>query len=512
MMGDEKKDTTSIKLLNLTVKSAVWLTGAECGFSTFISRRGQKIFLYLLTSDGQEKNFVFYPPLSMEVAYWAGDCHEPRLITEADKAIYWMLKHKIEFEIGSVLCAPFKVRGRTIGLTGLIAKQGSREPDVRDVGLLSLLNERDATRLENRLLLRAFANYRARLRSLREAEGILMAARSPKEIFRISAQAAADITDAQASSLLMVDRENRELVFEAATGEKSDELIKSRIPLGEGIAGWAALQGEPLLVPDVSKDPRFYKKVDEATGFVTRSILCVPLKSRDKVIGVVEVLNKRGGLSFTKRDVQLLTALARQAASAIENYRLYFEAIKAFAAAIDSKASYTRGHSERVMESSELIAEEMGLPEEEKENVKIASLLHDAGKVGIDESIIKKPSQLTGEEYAKMKEHVLMGYDTVKNIEQIEGALTGILDHHENYDGSGYPRGLKGEDISIVGRIVHVAEAYDAMISDRPYRRGLEIEAALEVIAKSAGTEFDPSVVQAFVAAHGRLKGEGQKE
>ena len=512
-MSDEKKETTSIGLLNLTVKSAVWLTEAECGFSVFLDRKRHKVFLYLLGSGSEEKYSVFYPPLSMEIGSWAGNFHEPRLITDADKSIHWVIEQKVQFEIDSILCAPFKVRGKAIGLTGLIAKRGSRELDKRDVGLLSLLNERASARLESRLLLKSFVHYQTRLSSLRKAESLLMAAHSPKEIFGIIAQVAADLTDAQASSLLMVDRENRELVFESATGEKSMELTKSRIPLSEGIAGWVALQGEPLIVPDASKDPNFDKTIDEATGFVTRSILCVPMKIKGDVIGVVEVLNKKGGHSFTGRDARLLTALIHQAASAVQKAQLYeglkslfTDTVKALIAAIDAKDPYAHGHSERVMELSALIAEEMELSEEEKEAIRIAALLHDVGKVGIDESIVRKSSRLTAEEYATMKEHPTIGYDMVKHIGQLRMALPGILEHHENYDGTGYPRGLKGDGISLIGRILHVAEAYDAMTSDRPYRESLGGEAALKIIVEFAGAEFDPEVVRAFIAAHRRLE------
>ena len=155
-----------------------------------------------------------------------------------------------------------------------------------------------------------------------------------------------------------------------------------------------------------------------------------------------------------------------------------------------------------------MIAEEMKLTKKEKEDIGISALLHDIGKIGIDESIIRKQSQLTESEYTSIKEHSLIGYNLVKNIEQLQSILPGILEHHENYDGSGYPQGLKEEDISLMGRIIHVAEAYDTMNIDLPYRQSLGKEEALEVLTKSAGIEFDPEVVQAFTAIQQRQKEE----
>ena len=512
---NEKKKVSSIGLLDSTVKSAIKLTGSEGGFSIFLDRKRQRVTLSNLTSEDEGKTSVFYPPISAEITLWVNNFHQPRLINESDKSLYWVLKQKTEFDIDSVLCAPFKVRGKVLGLTGLIAQQGSRELDNRDIELLVLLNERSAAKSENLLQLKSFNDHQGKLDSLLEVESLMKVDLSLKDVFYNALQVALDLTEAQASSLLMVDRENQELVFEEATGEKSKGLIKTRIPLDKGIAGWVALSGKSLLIPDARRDHRFFKKIDDTTGFETRSIICVPLKKEENIIGVVEVINKKNGRSFTERDTQLLTIIAHQTVRSFENIQLYgdlksliLETINAFVVAIDAKAPYADGHSERVMNLSLLIAEEMGLSGQEKEDVKLAALLHDVGKIGLDEDIIKKPSHLTDDEYTKMKEHPVIGCDLIKQIDQLGSIMPGIAQHHENYDGSGYPQGLKGEEISLMARIIRVAEAYDAMNIDWPYSKSLGEESALEAITATAETQFDPEVVQAFIAAHGRIANE----
>ncbi|MGB9857973.1 MAG: HD domain-containing phosphohydrolase [Dictyoglomaceae bacterium] len=319
--------------------------------------------------------------------------------------------------------------------------------------------------------------------------------------------------EAEASSLMLLDEKNRKLVFEVALGEKGDIIKQFKIPLGEGIAGWVAMTGEPIIVNDVNKDSRFARRYDIATSFKTKSILCVPLKTKEKIIGVIEVLNKIGIDNFDENDLNLLQAIANQAAIAIENARLYqdlkelfFDTVESLASAIDAKDPYTHGHSRRVAQYAEMIAREIGYNTSFVEKIKLSALLHDIGKIGIDESILRKKEKLTLEEKKEIEKHPSVGKKILEPLSSLEDIIPGIEEHHEKYDGSGYPKGLKGEEISILGRIIAVADTLDAITSDRPYRKGLSMETAVREIEKQKGKQFDPLVVSAVLSLWERGK------
>ena len=327
-----------------------------------------------------------------------------------------------------------------------------------------------------------------------------------QEILNLIMEIAKKTLDAEASSIFQIDEEKRELFFVVATGEKGKEAKTIRIPWGKGIAGWVAEHGKPLLVPDVSKDPRFFQDVDKKTGFKTKSILAVPLIRKGKVIGVAEVINKKGGGEFTVEDIILFEAIAEQAAVAMENAKLYSQlenlflsSIRAIVNAIEEKDEYTRGHTGRVTEYSLLIGKRLGLSNDEIKTLELSALLHDVGKIGIPDSILRKPGRLTDEEYAVIKSHPLRGVKILEPIENIRHILPGIRHHHERYDGKGYPDGLKGKKIPFYARIIAVADAFDAMTSDRPYRKGLPIEIARKEIEENSGTQFDPECADAFL-------------
>jgi len=180
--------------------------------------------------------------------------------------------------------------------------------------------------------------------------------------------------------------------------------------------------------------------------------------------------------------------------------KMYLEIIRALAAAIDTKDPYTKGHSERVTQTSVDLARELSLPEREIDNIEYAALLHDIGKIGIDERILGKNDGLTSEEFKRIEEHTIMGAKIIKPVEFLKDSYKAIYHHHERYDGDGYPDGLKGEDIPISARIIAVADAYDAMGSDRPYRKKLKQDKIMKELTEQSGKQFDPEVVRALIS------------
>ena len=184
------------------------------------------------------------------------------------------------------------------------------------------------------------------------------------------------------------------------------------------------------------------------------------------------------------------------------NRELFIGSIRAFAAAIDAKDPYTRGHSERVANLSRAIARHLGLPEDTRQKIWIAALLHDVGKIGVEDRVLRKVGQLTDEEYEQMKQHTIIGAEIVSSIEQLREAIPVIRWHHEAWNGRGYPDGKRGEEIPLWARIVSVADTFDAITTNRPYQKAFTMEEAISIITKLTGSRFDAKVVTAFFRAH----------
>jgi len=186
--------------------------------------------------------------------------------------------------------------------------------------------------------------------------------------------------------------------------------------------------------------------------------------------------------------------------------KVYLDTIRALAAAIDAKDPYTKGHSERVAETAVALAQELNLSDQDIENIEYTALLHDIGKIGIADSILGKKNKLTNKEFDKIKEHTVMGAKIIEPVDFLKNSYEAIHHHHERYDGDGYPDGIKGEDIPILARIIAVADAYDAMGSDRPYRKKLNKDKILKELKDQSGKQFDPEAVKALISVLNRKR------
>lgn len=323
---------------------------------------------------------------------------------------------------------------------------------------------------------------------------------------------ALDILRAEKGSIMLFEEDSRYLKIVASIGIEKSIIEKTRIKIGEGVAGFVAKEGTALLVEDIGKEKRvkFNKKTKyKTTSFLSTPLVCVPLKmGKEAIIGVMSVSDRKDGEVFTSGDLKLLYALADQAAIAIENARLFhyvkdlfMNTVTSLASAIDAKDHYTKGHSEEVTAVALAIAEELKFTNEELEKIQLGALLHDIGKIGIPESILLKSDKLTSRELDIMKSHPVEGVHIMKHVKQLAEIIPAMACHHERYDGKGYPGRLKGKEIPLPGRIISVADAFSAMISDRPYRNKISKEEAIKKIEEAKGTQFDPVIVNALVRA-----------
>ncbi len=307
-------------------------------------------------------------------------------------------------------------------------------------------------------------------------------------------------------SLMLTDKETGALKFKTVKGKKGDIIKEFTIPSGRGIAGWIVKNKKTIIVNDVKHDKRFYKNTDIMSGFKTKNLIGAPLIANNELIGVIEAVNRLNDRKFTEADKDIFLALANQAAIAIQNARYYNElqelflnTVKSLSAAIDAKDKYTIGHSERVTKYSILLAKELQLDSEWSKRVELAGLLHDIGKIGVIEKILQKPDGLSPEEFEIIKQHPVIGEGIIRPIPQLKEILSGIRNHHERWDGKGYPDQLSGENIPLLGRIISLSDTYDAMTSDRPYRKGLNLDIAINEIQKGSGTQFDPEITKVFI-------------
>ena len=245
-------------------------------------------------------------------------------------------------------------------------------------------------------------------------------------------------------------------------------------------------------------------------------IFVFPLSSRQELTGVFTLFYPcREADDLEREEIEVVSAIAAQASMAIENAALYediersyFSTVKALAKAIEVKDPYTHGHSERVTEYALLIADAMRLEERDRQKLKYAATLHDIGKIGIAGRVLNKPGNLTDEEYSHVKTHPMLGDSIIEPVDFLQGPRPIILHHHERFDGTGYPLGLKGSGIPLCARILSVADAFEAMRSDRPYRRALPLGMATEELIRNAGNQFDPEVVEVFLAILERFGGD----
>lgn len=308
---------------------------------------------------------------------------------------------------------------------------------------------------------------------------------------------------ADSGSVMLMNRERNALSIVASRGLPREVSQGLTAELKSGIAGWVADNQEPLLLVE-DTDPRF-------TGELTRreigSSICVPIVFGDQVAGVLSVnRSKLQADLFGGADLRFVVAFAQQLAIALENNRLYdnlqrtfLGTISALAAAVDAKDPYTYGHASWVTRYAVAIAKALDLEDTEIETIRIASILHDIGKIGIDGSILRKPDGLTAEELEDIRRHPTIGADILSELEFLNEAVPLVLFHHEQYGGGGYPSGISGSAIPLGARVITVADAYDAMTSDRPYRDALTGEQAREELRANSGTQFDPLVVDAFL-------------
>lgn len=314
---------------------------------------------------------------------------------------------------------------------------------------------------------------------------------------------------ADTGSIMLIDRKKNLLTIVASAGIAKKKKERYGLKIGEGLAGWCVQHKVPVQCFDMEKDPRF--KRTSSRSYLKREYMGVPLLSKNSAIGVFNIEKPHDEHPYTDEDIDLLCTFIDETVASFENALLfeniqqaYYDTIRALVIAMESKDPYMYGHGERVGKYAVKIAKILGLPKEEIKLINFFSILHDIGKIGVPQEVLAKPTKLTTHEWELIRKHPTIGESIIEPIEFLQPVRTLLRHHHEWYNGRGYPDKLKGEDIAIAARILSVADAYDAMQSDRPYRKALPREKAIQEIKRASGTQFDPKVVDALIKTLGK--------
>ncbi len=324
------------------------------------------------------------------------------------------------------------------------------------------------------------------------------------KVTQLMLQHALDLLEMEGAAVLLKPPESDWVVHLASCPPERDEWLRSS--WGKTLADEAVAQGKGFILNDLFVH-HHWKEV--ARAFNIFNLIAVPLNPNGHMRGVLVVWNKRRG-DWISGELKLLSTIAAQGGSVIESAYLFQQlqetfhgTVSALASAVDAKSRWTAGHSHRVTQYALQLANHLRFSEQELQQVQLSGLLHDIGKVGIPDAILDKPGPLTEEEWMTMKRHPVIGYEILKSIRQFHGPiLEGVLHHHERIDGKGYPFGLKGSEIPLMGRLLAVADGFDAMTSDRPYRAGMPVEKALQILIEGAGSQWDKELALGFVAMY----------
>jgi len=327
----------------------------------------------------------------------------------------------------------------------------------------------------------------------------------PDQLYDLIVKSTTESLNAQIGYLALYNAADSSLSIKNLRGHSIAQPCEPMSLAHFSVSRWVITNCKPLLITDISQHPQFPRF--SALGFERKTMICAPLAVNDEIIGTLVVINRSEDSSFSNEDLELLTTIASQASIAIKNARLYDElqqtylnTIQALISAVEASDSYTRGHSERVTRYCLSLARKLDLPASRIKILERAAVLHDVGKIGIDLTLLHKEGRLTPRDIDDLQQHPIIGMKILEPIEFLHDVKLCIGQHHERYDGKGYPNNIPGDQLLLESRILAIADSFDAMISDRPYRKALPVATAITELQAHAGTQFDPVLVPHFVA------------
>jgi HD-GYP domain-containing protein (c-di-GMP phosphodiesterase class II) len=344
---------------------------------------------------------------------------------------------------------------------------------------------------------------------LHKVSEILARASGVEALFDSILSAILEVSAGDRAAILIRNKDNGEIdliALRTRDGQPSGEVKLSRTVVNDVLE-----KGISAITDDALSDERYHAGESVVRQRI-RSVMCAPMRTTEEILGVLYV-DSHLTREFSDAELELLAAVGNQAGVALhrarlidEVERLFLDVMKAIASLIDAKDGYTHQHSERVAAYGVKLARQLGFNADSRAIVELSGLLHDVGKIGVPDAILNKPGRLTDQEFAEMRLHPLHGARVLSNIQsgKILSLLPGVKYHHERWDGKGYPEGLKGDEIPLLGRVLAVADFLDALTSDRAYRKGVSLDDAMRMLQDLGGEAFDPLVVKAATDLHER--------
>jgi putative nucleotidyltransferase with HDIG domain len=433
------------------------------------------------------------------------------------------LAYMAKIEVTALLMLPLISHDQVTGLVELYEEDNEeRIYTQEEIQLLQSLTAQAAIAIENARLFDDAQRHLKQTTALREIDQAISGSMQLRLVVQIVLKHIVSELGVDAAVVLLYDPNEGILKYELGSGFRTDALKHTRLRLGDGYAGRAALTRKTIYLPDLQNRTTDFLR---SPIFHQESFVCyfgVPLIAKGEIKGVLEIFH-RTPFKPDEEWLAFMEMLAGQVAIAIDNATLYKDlqrsneelslaydaTIEGWSRALDLRDKETEGHTQRVTELTMRMARKIGISEEKQIHIQRGALLHDIGKMGIPDRILLKPDKLTDEERDLMRRHPDFAYEMLKPIAYLEPALDIPYCHHEKWDGTGYPRGLKGEEIPLSARIFAVIDVYDALTSDRPYRPAWTKEKTLEYIREQAGMHFDPEIVKIFLETLGQ---EGYEE
>ncbi|HAW49493.1 TPA: hypothetical protein DCX16_00870 [bacterium] len=495
------------RLVELIMESSIRVSGADEGSLMLFDGQTKTLRIMVAKGLSEKTKETVRIKLGQPIAGIVAKEGKPLLLTdELLSSRRFANVHHEGRKIKSAISVPLKIKDRVIGVLNLniVTSDGLFSED--DIQPLSIFATQAAIAIENARLYKTTVQRTQELIILNRAGKILSSTFQEDEVINTMMNAILEIIDFDVgASLLLNDQEYGTLnIFSPDLCEQEAvSLIKKKLILL--LSELLPFSIDKLHI--ITKNRILARKKEGFKDVEFQSHLLFPLIAKEEVIGAISIHSIKPD-AFYEEHLHTLSILGPQAAVAIENARiyqemqnLYTETIKALAAEIETRNPYTLGHSERVTDYSLIVAKEIGLSSSKIELIRYAGLLHDLGKIGISDNILLKPGKLTEEEFAEIKSHPLKSESIIKLITFLKDALPIVRHHHERYDGRGYPDGLSADQIPIESRILAVADAYDAMTSDRPYRKALTKDEAISALEECRGSQFDPEIVDKFITS-----------
>jgi HD-GYP domain-containing protein (c-di-GMP phosphodiesterase class II) len=501
-------------LLQLITGTATQLLECEAASILLYDEKLERLYFAAATGSNPRKLAEIPVPIDSSLAGTIFRTNKPIILNTVaeDPRHFTGVSDQVQLHVRSLVGVPMMMKDRVIGvLEGINKRDG--DFGEQDESILSVTASHAATAIHNARLFRDAerrAQYLEAVRDINNAvlESFDLKKTLPQILSQLQKRLEVDATD-----VLLLDSELNALTFAAGLGFRTDALSQAVLPVaGDGVAGRVVREKKIVNIPNLDASANIFTRAALLQGEDFVEYHAAPLIAEGQVRGVLEVFH-RAPLDADRDWLAFFQGLAEQTAIAIDSatlfsdlqstnadLRLAYDAtILGWSRALDLRDRETQGHTQRVTRMTTELARIYGLDEQAITHIRRGALLHDMGKVGVPDAILHKPAKLTDEEWLKMRQHPQYAYDMLAQIDYLLPALDIPYCHHEKWDGTGYPRGLKGEDIPLAARLFAVIDVWDALYFDRPYREGWGMDRTLIYIQEQSGKHFDPNVVELFL-------------